>query len=75
MIKFDVICDRCNEKFAGSTYYTIDIRGFDINPSEDGRVSTETAACNLSTNLGSIFGIPKHYCKDCIGKIRKFMEG
>ena len=76
MIKFNVICDRCRKECAGTTYFTVQqIGGFDINPTNDGRESTETASHNLSTNLNSIFGIPKHYCKDCIDKIRKFMEG
>lgn len=71
-----VTCDRCGEKanFYGTSYYTIEIFAHDINPTNDGRVYTDTAAQNIYENMGKIFGKERHYCKKCKEKIEKFMK-
>lgn len=67
------ICDRCHKKCKGSTCYTVDIYGEDISPGSILK-STETAAVNIATNISKATGRQKHYCKDCIGKLREFLE-
>lgn len=68
-----VICNRCENECSGSTYYTIDIYGHDINPTNDGRVSASTAAQNLNTSMKNIFTQPRHYCKKCEEKIEAML--
>lgn len=72
MIQNRVICDRCGEECGGSTYYTIDIYGHDINPTNDNRVSTDTATQNVYENMSKAFGRRKHYCKKCKEEIAYF---
>lgn len=74
MIENRVICDRCGEKCGGSTYYTIDIYGHDINPRIDGRVTLETAGQNVNKNIRKMLGVEKQYCKKCIREIEKYIE-
>ena len=69
-----VFCDRCGrECIEGSAYFTIDIYGFDTNPTNDGRTSLEAAAQNIATNIAKYNGTQKHYCKQCKDDIEKFM--
>ena len=71
-----VFCDRCGrECVEGSAYYTIDIYGFDINPTNDGRVSLDAATQNIATNSNKVFGKERHYCKKCKDEIAQFMCG
>lgn len=72
MIRNLVIRDRCGEECLGSTYYTIDIYGKDVNPSIG--ISFETASQNLETNHNKIFGNEKHYCKKCIESIKDYIR-
>ena len=67
-----VVCDRCGEECVGSTYYTIDIYGKDINPSIG--ISFETALQNTETNCNKIFANEKHYCKKCIESIKNYIS-
>lgn len=75
MIQTIVTCDRCNDKCSshGTSYYTIDIYANDINPTNDNKVSTETAAQNVSENMSKVLGNKKHYCRRCKEEIEKFM--
>lgn len=74
MFQNNVICDRCQKICSGSTYYTIDIYGHDINPTNDRRVSFSTAVQNTIQNTDKMFGTERHYCKDCINKIKTFLQ-
>jgi hypothetical protein len=68
-------CDRCgNECIEGSTYYTIDIYGHDINPTNDGRIAFDAYSQNFSTNLNKLLKQQKHYCKKCKQEIEKFID-
>lgn len=66
-------CNRCGKKIEGSTYYTIDIYGHDINPTNDNRVAFDTATQNVFTNMNKIFEQEKCYCKECKEKIESFI--
>ena len=74
MIENIVTCDRCKKKCEGTTYYTIDIYGNDINPTNDGRHSMATASQNVETNTFKIFGSERHYCEKCRDKIEQFLK-
>lgn len=71
-----VICDRCGEKAnsIGTSYYTIHISAYDINPTNDGRVYVDTEVQNVHENMSKIFGKERHYCKKCKDKIEKFIS-
>ena len=69
----EYICDKCNKKIKGNTYYTIDIYGNDINPTNDNRVATDTATQNIETNMKKIFGQQKCYCKECKEDIERYI--
>lgn len=71
MIK--MVCDRCGEEIKGTTYYTIDIHGNDINPRTEYTVYAETAVQNVQTNLLSAFNARKQYCKECRDDIEEFI--
>ena len=68
-----VICDKCKKKCEGTTYYTVDIYGHDINPTDDDKNSLTTAAQNISTNMAKIDCQEKHYCESCKDKIQNFL--
>ena len=69
-----VFCDRCGQEcIEGSAYFTIDIYGFDTNPTNDGRTSLDAAAQNIATNVAKFMGTQKHYCKKCKDEIEQFM--
>lgn len=71
-----VFCDRCgNECVEGSAYYTIDIYGHDVNPTNDGRCSIDAASQNISTNINKVLKQERHYCKKCKDEILNFMGG
>ena len=55
MIENIVTCDRCKKKCEGSTYYTVDIYGNDINPVDAG-ISFKSASQNAQTNTHKLFG-------------------
>ena len=69
-----IICSRCEKAIKGSTYYTIDIYGHDINPTNDNRVAFDTATQNAITNASKVFNQEKCYCKKCKESIEKFIE-
>ena len=70
-----IYCDRCGQECTeGSTYYTIDIYGHDINPTNDGRVAFDAYVQNFSTNLSKITKQEKHYCKKCKDEIEQFIK-
>lgn len=71
MIK--IVCDRCKNIIEGSTYYTINIYGHDIEPKNDGTVSAKTACQNAYTNSLEIFRSQRHYCEDCKNIIERIM--
>jgi hypothetical protein len=75
MIKNLVICDRCGKECSGTTYYTIEIYGKDIIPSNDGRQSFTTVLENLASNSMKIFGGGKHYCEECKNALKQFLKG
>lgn len=69
-----VFCDRCGKECVeGSAYYTIDIYGFDVNPTNDGRMSLDAATQNMETNLTKAAKTQRHYCKQCKDEIAQFM--
>ena len=72
MIENIVTCDRCKKKCEGTTYYTVDIYGNDIDPVAGG-MSFETASQNCQTNAPKIFGDERHYCKSCKDKFEEFL--
>lgn len=69
-----IICSRCERAIKGDTYYTIDIYGHDVNPTDDNRSSFTTATQNLITNSRKLFDQEKCYCKICRDSIEKFIE-
>jgi len=69
-----ICCDRCKRRIEGNTYYTIDIYGHDVNPTNDNRVAFDTATQNAITNTRKIFDKEKCYCKKCKESIEKFIE-
>ena len=71
---FQFVCDRCKKPIEGSTYYTIDIYGHDINPTNDGRYSATTYAQNLNEGRLKALCGEKHYCKECKNKIEDFLK-
>ena len=74
MIKNIVICDRCGEICEGTTYYTVDIYGRDINPTDSFRQSMATASQNANTNTSKLFGGERHYCQSCRDEIVQFIR-
>ena len=66
------VCDRCKKPIEGTTYYTIEIYGHDIKPTNDGRQSMTTAAQNALSNACKMFNNEKHYCKKCRDQIVAF---
>lgn len=70
----EYICDKCGKKIEGNTYYTIDIYGNDINPTNDNRVAFDTATQNVITNIQKIFEQPKCYCRDCKEDIERYIN-
>lgn len=75
MIKNIVICDRCGEECKGTTYYTVDIYGQDINPVDEYSQSCATAAQNANTNASKLFGGERHYCQACKDRVVNFLKG
>lgn len=71
---YKVICDRCKKPIDGTTYYTVDIYGHDISPTNDGRRSIASAIQNVITNEAKGEGLEKHYCSSCRDKIEKFLR-
>ena len=71
MIKF--ICNKCRKDITGSTYYTVDIYGHDINPTNDNTMACTTVTQNISTNMLKTFSKEKHYCEKCKLQIEKFI--
>lgn len=70
-----VFCDRCGQEcIEGSAYFTIDIYGFDTNPTNDGRTSLDAAAQNIATNVAKVMGTQKHYCKKCKDEIEQYIN-
>lgn len=70
-----ILCDRCGQEcIEGSTYYTIDIFGHDIKPSNDGRIAYDAYSQNFNTNLMKILKQEKHYCKKCKDEIQDFIN-
>lgn len=72
MIK--MYCDRCGKEIKGSTYYTINIRAEDINPTPVEKVDYATAVQNMEPNILAIFNAKKQYCKDCKDEIEAFIN-
>ena len=68
------ICDRCGEEISGTTYYTIDIYGQDINPTNDDRVSVTTAGQNIYENMRKIQFPERCYCNNCKSDIESFIH-
>lgn len=70
-----VLCDRCGQECVeGSTFYTIDIYGHDIQPTNDGRIAFDAYSQNFSTNLSKMLKQERHYCKRCKDEIERFMR-
>ena len=67
------VCDRCGREFEGGAYYTIDIYGHDVNPTNDGRMSLDAASQNIATNLYKSLNLEKHFCKHCVQEIANFI--
>ena len=74
MIENIVTCDRCRKKCEGTTYYTVEIYGHDINPTNDGSQSMTTATQNAQTNTYKLFNHEKHHCEKCRDKIVDFLS-
>lgn len=70
-----IICDRCGKEcIEGSAYYTVDIYGHDIKPTNDGRVSFDAYVQNFVTNYTKLIKQQKHYCKKCKDEIEAFLK-
>lgn len=69
-----IVCDRCGEACEGTTYYNIDILAHDINPIENGLVSSETFSHNILAYIEQTINTRKRYCKRCMDEIKEFME-
>lgn len=71
-----ITCNRCGKEIKGTTYYTIDIRGKDVNNTrydyDTGSCSASTAMTNIQAAFESIYG-QKHYCEECIKEVRDFI--
>ena len=74
MIENIVTCDRCRKKCEGTTYYTVEIYGHDINPAGDSSQSMTTVTQNVQTNTYKLFNHEKHYCEKCREKIVGFLS-
>jgi hypothetical protein len=71
----EMFCDRCGKKLdEKGAYYTIDVYGHDVNPTNDGRVCLDAASMNIATNMTKMLKQEKHYCRDCINEMSKFMS-
>lgn len=68
------ICDRCGEEIEGTTYYTVDIYGHDINPTHDGRFSAHTFGQNLAENTRKMVMPEQCYCNHCKSEIEIFIR-
>ena len=68
------VCDRCKKIIEGSTYYTVDICGHDINPTNDGRDSITTYAQNLNEGMSKVLRGEKHYCEKCKDGVVNFLN-
>ena len=76
MTEVKVFCNRCGQECTeGSTFYTIDIYGHDIKPSDDGRIAFDAYSQNFNTNLAKMLKQERHYCKKCKNEIEAFMKG
>lgn len=71
---FQFVCNRCKKPIEGTTYYTVDVYGHDINPTNDGRNSVTTYAQNLNENMSKALCGEKHYCEECKNKIEDFLK-
>lgn len=71
---FQYVCNRCKKPIEGSTYYTVDVYGHDINPTNDGRDSTTTYMQNLNEGMSKMLCGEKHYCEECKNKIEDFLK-
>lgn len=67
------ICDRCGEEIEGTTYYTVNIYGHDINPTNDTRVCMDTAIQNLSEGMKKVNNPERCYCKHCKSEIEMYI--
>ena len=68
------VCDRCKKVISGTTTYHICISAEDIDPIGNS-VSTTTAVRNLSNAMDVMTKPKKDFCEDCIGEIRRCIEG
>ena len=71
---FQFVCDRCKKPIKGTAYYTIDVYGHDINPTNDGRDSATTYAQNLNEGMSKVLCGEKHYCEKCKNKVEDFLR-
>lgn len=71
---FKFVCDRCKKPIEGTTYYTVDIYGHDINPTNAGGDSATTYAQNLNERMSKVLCGEKHYCEECKNKIEDFLK-
>ena len=67
-------CDRCGEEINGTTYYTISIYAYDINPKPAETVAYATAIQNFETNTLAMFNTKPQYCKKCRDEIENFIK-
>lgn len=64
------ICDRCRNEIKAN-YWIIDIYEKQDNM---GRLTLKGAANNIQHDIDKAFRREKEYCKNCIDKIKEFIE-
>ena len=67
-------CDRCGAEIK-DRYYTVNIYGYDTNPKYDYYATAACASSSTRDDILRILNAQKIYCKDCIEKIEKFING
>lgn len=71
MIK--MFCNKCGKEIEGTTYYTINIVGKDIEPVSNYESCADTYSYNISQSLLKALTKEKHYCKECKDKVEAFL--
>lgn len=62
-------CDRCEKLIENNTYYTVRLDAHDINPTFDGRVSSDTFAHIFKNAIEDIHSKRRNLCSECIHEI------
>lgn len=66
-----IFCNRCGKELTDD-YYTIDIYGHEVNPSNDGRANVDVTAINIATNILKTIKQERRFCKNCMVDIDRY---